>query len=117
VNPTTAGERTGMRGQEAFGPLGYRLTPGERRPNDEIFELEPGPPPSLWECGNRAPWFLARFPSAVGSVEKSRPYLRTLYRRRTDFSTLSTARHFHSEYCGTAELLGCINGGRKILFR
>ena len=29
------------------------------------------PPPSLWECGNRALGFGARFPSAVGRVEKS----------------------------------------------
>jgi hypothetical protein len=29
------------------------------------------PPPSLWECGNRALLFLARFPSAVESMEKS----------------------------------------------
>src|SRR5207249_5066094 len=34
-------------------------------------EVELEPPPSRWECGNRAPWFWARFPSAVGRVEKS----------------------------------------------
>jgi len=52
-------------------PLGYGLRPGAKA-SHEIFELEPGPPPSLWKCGNRAFWVLARFPSAGGSVEKSR---------------------------------------------
>lgn len=42
--------------------------------------------------------------------KKSRSYLRTLSRRWTDFSTLSTARHFHSEYCGA---FGLYQRGRK----
>jgi hypothetical protein len=45
------------------------------------------PPPSLWECGNPAPF--AGFPSAVETVEKSLLFL--------DFSPVSMARHFHSE--------------------
>jgi predicted dehydrogenase len=45
------------------------------------------PPPSLWECGNPAPF--AGFPSAVETVEKSLLLL--------DFSTVSMARHFHNE--------------------
>ena len=45
------------------------------------------PPSSLWECGNPAP--SAGFPSAVETVEKSLLLL--------DFSTVSMARHFHSE--------------------
>ena len=45
------------------------------------------PPPSLWECGNPAPF--AGFPSAAETVEKSLLLL--------DFSTVSMARHFHNE--------------------
>src|SRR5215831_13652557 len=45
------------------------------RPNAVLLACrrrrERAPPPSLWECGNRAPWFWARFPSAVETVEKS----------------------------------------------
>jgi hypothetical protein len=48
------------------------------------------PPPSLWQCGN--PAFLAGFPSAVRTVEKSLLLL--------DFSTVSMAPHFHNECLG-----------------
>jgi len=48
------------------------------------------PPPSLWECGNPAPF--AGFPSAVETVEKSLLLL--------DFSTVSIARHFHNQSLG-----------------
>ena len=44
------------------------------------------PPPSwLWKCGN--PASVAGFPSAVETVEKL----------GLDFSTVSMARHFHSQ--------------------
>jgi hypothetical protein len=49
--------------------------------------MNASPPSSLWECGNPAPF--AGFPSAVETVEKSLLLL--------DFSTVSMARHFHSE--------------------
>ena len=45
---------------------------------------------SLWECGNPAPF--AGFPSAVETVEKLLLLL--------DFSTVSTAHHFHNESLG-----------------
>src|SRR5207249_8113052 len=43
------------------------------RCGEERSEVELEPPPSLWECGNRAPWFWARFPSArLGSASPGR---------------------------------------------
>jgi len=99
-------------------PLGYGLRPGAKA-SHEIFELEPGPPPSLWKCGNRAFWVLARFPSAGGKRGKVQVRFRARSRRGLDFSTLSTARHFHSEYSRVEilrRLLVGTNGGRKILF-
>ena len=98
MNPSTDGAKNASRmPADQRSDMGTTVSTTRKARSSE---LEPGPPPSLWECGNRASLFLARFPSAVGSVEKSRSYLRTLYGRRMDFSTLCTARHFHSEYCG-----------------
>src|SRR6202521_2536724 len=51
-----------------------------------VFGGKRYPPPSwLGKCGN--PASVAGFPSAVGTVEKS----------GLDFSTVPTARHFHSQ--------------------
>ncbi len=54
-----------------FQPKSADADPSWARCCEGIFDVEPRPPPSLWKCGNRAPLLLARFPSAVGSVEKS----------------------------------------------
>jgi hypothetical protein len=64
---------------------------------DGQVSWSPGPPPPLWKCGNRASLVLARFPSAGGSVEKAGGKFRSAAGCRSDFSTLSTARHFHSD--------------------
>jgi hypothetical protein len=54
-----------------------------------------------------------------GKRGKVQVRFRALSRRGPDFSTLSTARHFHSEY-SRVEILRRLfvgtNGGRKILF-
>jgi len=64
---------------------------------DSQVSCSPGPPPSRWKCGNRASLVWARFPSAGESVEKSGGKLRSAAGCRSDFSTLSTARHFHRD--------------------
>jgi len=60
------------------------------RPNAVLLPCrqrrERAPPPSLWECGNRAPLFLARFPSAVETVEKS---------ENSEATILAEGRLFH----------------------
>src|SRR5215472_13614556 len=55
------------------------LLPGRRR-------RERAPPPSRWECGNRAPLSLAQFPSAGETVEKS---------ENSEATVLAPARLFH----------------------
>src|SRR6516162_4475341 len=62
------------------------------RPNAVLLPCrqrrERAPPPSLWECGNRAPLFLARFPSAVETVEKS---------DNSEATILAEGRLFHGD--------------------
>src|SRR6202521_6003957 len=62
-----------------------------------VFGGKRYPPPSwLGKCGN--PVSVAGFPSAVGTVEKS----------GLDFSTVPTARHFHSQALDSGPFwLGC----------
>src|ERR1700694_3943447 len=77
--------RSPIRPRESFS-RSTQETDGTRDFGGLVFNGKRCPPP-LWlgKCGN--PGSVAGFPSAVGTVEKS----------GLDFSTVPTARHFHSQ--------------------
>src|SRR6202165_5059235 len=77
--------RSPIRPRESFS-RSTQETDGTRDFGGLVFNGKRCPPPSwLGKCGN--PASVAGFPSAVGTVEKS----------GLDFSTVPTARHFHSQ--------------------
>jgi hypothetical protein len=90
--------RTGVRCRETFRPLGYGLTTVEPRPMMRYSGLSPD---RRRRCGNveiarlgfwrdfQARWEAWKSPGVQFSLCGG---------RRPDFSTLSTARHFHSDF-------------------